>query len=138
VDPELVERYGPVTAARLETRHRAEVRRAARRRLLWTVPLPVAAVAGLFALNEGIHGGGPLGKGIAFAVKCVAPIAAATAVPLLVTVLEAVTGYRAGELSARWDALAGWQRGVAGTLVAVGALALFGSIALAVAASLGG
>lgn len=59
-----------------------------------------------------------------------------TGVPLLSALAEILTGVEVTQLASRWDALAGWQRGVIGTAAVVLALALFLGIAFAVATSL--
>lgn len=128
MDP--AESVGPVRAARMEAERRAAIRRRAMGRLPWAAPLPAAAIAAMMLL-QGRAGsrGVPFGRWIALG-------AAMAAVPLLTALLELVAGCELRELSRRWDSLAGWQRGVIGAAAAAGALAAFGAIGMAVAASL--
>ncbi len=49
--------------------------------------------------------------------------------PVVYFATEVVTGVPVPQLSARWDALAGWQRGLLGTvIVLVCAVAIFGGV----------
>jgi len=130
VDP--AERYGPVRAAQLEAEQRSAVRHRALRRLPFVAALPVAAVAIVLLGQEWARARGwTFGRGLGIAMGL-------TGVPLLGALSEAVTGIEVRELARRWDALAGWQRGVIGVAAVVVALALFLGIALTVAVRLAG
>jgi hypothetical protein len=86
-------------------------RDAALGKLPWSAPLAAAALFAVYALSRW----GRFGAGF----KLVGPLVAVLLVPGLVHLTEIVTNVRFRELSARWDQLAGWQRGVLGTGIVV-------------------
>jgi hypothetical protein len=90
-----------------------------RRRALWRLPLglalvPLAVLMGYlhqkYRSDGSLRWAGLIGMG-------------AVALPFLAACLELISGVPLRDLSTKWDGLAGWQRGLLGTLIIT--LALF-------------